>query len=123
MRRLLNGRRLFQCGYPKVRHLGAYISGITLQRLPLFSNSEVNISAAPWSSFYAFIDILSINQAWPATLLKRRFRQRCFPVNFVKFLITPFIQNTSGRLLLHVENNLLYFTLSFFYKCSLHLLE
>ena len=24
---------------------------------------------------------------------------RCFPVNFVKFLTTPFLQNTSGRLL------------------------
>ena len=26
---------------------------------------------------------------------------RCFPVNFVKFLGTPFLQNTSGRLLLY----------------------
>ena len=36
----------------------------------------------------------------PATLLKRRLWHRCFPVNFVKFLRTPFLQNTSGRLLL-----------------------
>ena len=36
----------------------------------------------------------------PATLLKRRLWRRCFPVNFVKFLKTPFLQNTSGRLLL-----------------------
>ena len=28
------------------------------------------------------------------------FWHRCFPVNFVKFLRTPFLQNTSGRLLL-----------------------
>ena len=34
----------------------------------------------------------------PATPLKRLWR-RCFPVNFVKFLRTPFLQNTSGRLL------------------------
>ena len=26
---------------------------------------------------------------------------RCFPVNFVKFLGTSFLQNTSGRLLLY----------------------
>ena len=26
-----------------------------------------------------------------------------FPVNFAKFLRTPFLQNTSGRLLLHGE--------------------
>ena len=36
----------------------------------------------------------------PATLLKKRHWHWCFPVNFVKFLRTPFLQNTSGRLLL-----------------------
>ena len=36
----------------------------------------------------------------PAILLKKRLWHRCFPVNFVKFLITPFLQNTSRRLLL-----------------------
>ena len=36
----------------------------------------------------------------PATLLKNRLCHRCFPVNFVKFLRTPFLQNTTGRLLL-----------------------
>ena len=30
-----------------------------------------------------------------ATLLKKRLWHRCFPVNFVKFLRTPFLQNTS----------------------------
>ena len=29
---------------------------------------------------------------------------RCFPVTFVKFLTTAFLQNTSGRLLLNVKN-------------------
>ena len=33
-------------------------------------------------------------------LLKKRLCHRCFPVNFVKFLRTSFLQNTSGRLLL-----------------------
>ena len=37
---------------------------------------------------------------WSATLLRKRFWNRCFPANFVKFLRTPFLQNTSGRLLL-----------------------
>ena len=34
----------------------------------------------------------------------RRFRlwHRCFPVTFVKFLRTPFLQNTAGQLLLWV---------------------
>ena len=30
-----------------------------------------------------------------ATLLKKRFQHRCFQVNFMKFLRTPFLQNTS----------------------------
>ena len=35
----------------------------------------------------------------PATLLKKGLWHRCFPVNFANFLRTPFLQNTSGRLL------------------------
>ena len=34
----------------------------------------------------------------PATLLKKRLWHRRFTVNFAKFLRTPFLQNTSGRL-------------------------
>ena len=36
----------------------------------------------------------------PATLLKKRLWHRCLAVNFAKFLTTPFLQNTSGRLFL-----------------------
>ena len=36
----------------------------------------------------------------PVALLKKRLWHRRFPVDFVKFLRTPFLQNTSGRLLL-----------------------
>ena len=32
----------------------------------------------------------------PATLLKQRLWHRCLPVTVVKFLRTPFLQNTSG---------------------------
>ena len=39
----------------------------------------------------------------PEFLLKKRFWHRCFPVNFAKFLRTPFLQNTSERLLLSVS--------------------
>ena len=34
------------------------------------------------------------------TLFKKRLRQRCFPVNFAKFLSDLFLQNTSRRLFL-----------------------
>ena len=37
---------------------------------------------------------------WPATLLKKRLRYRCFPLNFAEFLRIPFLQNISGWLLL-----------------------
>ena len=36
----------------------------------------------------------------PATLLKKKLWHRCFLVDFAKFLRTPFLWNTSGRLLL-----------------------
>ena len=36
----------------------------------------------------------------PATLLKKRLLHKGFPANFAKFLRTPFLQNTSGWLLL-----------------------
>ena len=35
-----------------------------------------------------------------ATLFKKRLWHMFFPMNFAKFLITPFVPNTSGRLLL-----------------------
>ena len=39
----------------------------------------------------------------PATLLKRRLRHTCFPVNFAKFLITPFLQKTSRDCFWYVQ--------------------
>ena len=36
-----------------------------------------------------------------ATLLKKRLWHRCFSVNFVKFQRTPFLQKSSGRLLMN----------------------
>ena len=40
----------------------------------------------------------------PATLLKKRLWRRWFPGNFVKFLRTVFLRNTSGWLLLNRQN-------------------
>ena len=41
----------------------------------------------------------------PATLLKKRLWHRCFPVNFVKFLRTPFYIEHLWRLLLTFNMN------------------
>ena len=40
-----------------------------------------------------------------ATLFKKSLWRRCFPVNFAKFFRTPFLQNTSERLLLTFRYN------------------
>ena len=58
--------------------------------LEISQNSQENTCAG--------LSFLSLR---PATLLKKRIRHRCFPVNFVKFLGIPFLQNISGRLLLY----------------------
>ena len=50
-----------------------------------------------WQSTYFLKNLQSLR---PGTLLKKRLWHNCFPVNFLKFLRTPFFQNTSGRLLL-----------------------
>ena len=44
---------------------------------------------------------IKLQAAAPATLLKKRLWHRCFPMNFAKFLRTPFSQNTPGWLLLY----------------------
>ena len=48
------------------------------------------------------------------TLLRKRLWHRYFPVNFVKFLRAPFLQNTSGRLLLDLVEFSFYPLNSFF---------
>ena len=48
-------------------------------------------------------------QVWGLQLyLKKRLWHRCFLVNFVKCLRTPFLQNTTGRLLLSVSRGYRY---------------
>ena len=55
----------------------------------------------------------------PATLLKKRLWRRYFPMNFVKFLGKPFLQNTSGSPLLSIAFHLE--TSGFFMKCNTEL--
>ena len=55
----------------------------------------------------------------PATLLEKRLWHRHFPANFQKFLKTPFLQSTSGRLLLSeaaVHDNVAKFTGKYLYQ-------
>ena len=85
------------------------------ERLPLFTFSQdfksIKSDLDCTKSFLAAIEILmdtgrksnvhkTLISCRPQVLLKKRLWQRCFPVNFAKFLRTSFLQNTSGRLLL-----------------------
>ena len=58
--------------------------------LKISQNSQENICAIV--SFFN-----KVASPRPATLLKKRLWHRCFPVNFAKFLRTPFLQSTSGH--------------------------
>ena len=51
--------------------------------LEISENSKENTNASAQSSNF----------------IKKRLWYKCFPVNFLKFLRKPFLQNTSGRLL------------------------
>ena len=59
---------------------------------------------------------LFFNKVASFSLWKERLWHRCFHVNFVRFLRTPFLQNTSGRLLLSLWEDL-----TFHYKVPLSL--
>ena len=86
-------------------------------RPEVFCKKGVLWNFAKFIGKYLCQSLFLINlQAAPATLLKMRPWGRYFPVDFAKFLRTPFLQNYSGRLLLTIlvfcyENIFHYFPL------------
>ena len=68
------------------------MSGISLQLIIIYLN-EIILSEVQDIFFKYFIESKK-------KFFKKRLWHRCLPVNFAKFLRTPFLQNTSGRLLL-----------------------
>ena len=65
--------------------------------------TTANVSSLDRSSHRCSIKKVFLEKA---TLLKKSLWHKCFPVNFAKFLRTPFLQNTYGRLLLFTPVNL-----------------
>ena len=51
---------------------------------------------------YQSLSFNKVGNLRPGTLLKKRPWHRCFSVNLAKFMKTPFLQNTSGRLLVEI---------------------
>ena len=83
----------------------SYTFGMILNRLlhSMWWWLETATRGIPWKR--CLPDSLFFNKVaglMPTTLLKKILWHRCFPVNFTTFLGTPFLQNTSGRLLLYV---------------------
>ena len=66
--------------------------------LKILQNSQENATAGV--SFFSKVSGLR-----PTTLLEKRIRHKCFPVNFAKFLRALILQNTSGRLILYSYNS------------------
>ena len=64
--------------------------------LKILQNSQENTCARV--SF-----LIKLQDLKPATLLKKRVWHKCFPVNFAKFLRTPFVPEHLGWLLLNLE--------------------
>ena len=76
---------------------------ISLQRKEIITVKTITICKLNFISFFmksleSKKKKLALKHQRPATLSKRV--SGCFPMNFAKFLRTPFLQNTSGRLLL-----------------------
>ena len=71
----------------------ATTSGVLWKKvfLEMSQNSQENTCAR-----VSFLIKLQASGLRPATLLKKRLWHWCFPVNFVTFLRTPFLQNTSS---------------------------
>ena len=63
----------------------------------------LEISQKSQKNTCARVSFLIKLQAWLATLFKKRLWHRCFPVNFVKFLRTPFFIEHLWWLLLRLD--------------------
>ena len=83
----MNFKKIFSCEYWE------FFKNTYLEELEAATRSVV------WEK--VFLEISQHSQAKTETcnFINKRLWCRCFPVNFVKFLIiTPFLQNTSGQL-------------------------
>ena len=80
---------MYQCSYNKL--LSAFSRSLSLSILFTFVLTEAVVQRC--SVKKVFLEIL-LFRLRPATLLKKRLWHRCLPVNFTKFLWTPFFYKT-----------------------------
>ena len=65
--------------------------------------------------YYSFVFTFFRFCLGPASLLKQRLWGRCFPVNFTKFLRTPFLRETSGGCFWRLISDIISVTSRHFY--------
>ena len=98
----------FQLKISNVKISTSYLNHDTLKRNPRISHRRCSIRNDVLRNFtkytrkhlcqsFFFDKVAGLS---PATLLKKRLRHRCFPVNFANFQRAPFSRNTSGQLFL-----------------------
>ena len=68
------------------------------------SRPEVFCKKGALRNFAKFLGKHLCQSLMPATLIKKRLWHRCFPVNFAKFLRTPFLTEHLQWLLLNKDN-------------------
>ena len=56
----------------------------------------------PRKHLFWILFLIKLHSLRPASSLKKRLQPRCFSMNFAIFLRMPFLQNTSGRLLVSI---------------------
>ena len=95
------------------KHLGVYLDGrldFTKQPLKVFFKKGVLKIFVKFTGMHLCQTLFfnKVTGLMSATVLKRRFQYSCFSQNFVKFLRTCLLQNTSVRLFLdfceHMQN-------------------
>ena len=77
-----------------------YLSRSSHRRCSVGKEVFLKISQISQENTCSRVSFLIELQAETCSFLKKILWHRCFPLNFAKFLRTPFLQNTSGRLLL-----------------------
>ena len=80
---------------------GSYVRS---SRPDLFCEKGVLRNFAKFTGKHLCQSLFFNKVAGAANLLKKRLWHRCFPMNFAKFLRTPFLQNTSGGCFCYVLN-------------------
>ena len=100
-----DGESFLRGGHPKKYTKISQNTGFRTSRPKVFYEKDVirNFTKFTGKHLCQSLFYNKVPDLRPATSLKKRFWHRCFPVNFVKFLRTPFLAEHLWWLLLRIE--------------------